>query len=216
MLASDRDLLMFEPNLFRDVSWVGQRLVKATGTIAGTTLTISAFDVSFDGANIGPGHILVCDGAPYEVIAKLSATTATVSRLRASLADPVQPPSPATGVPTFVPTMNLQLAIVEQQVLRMAGIEPGSAEPPNEASIVNVEALRRLVSLGALHLVYAAAGAPGDPGAIGANGSPLSRAEYYQRRFADERSRVVVELDLDGDGKTDATRRLFVAQVVRL
>ena len=70
MFATDRDLLALEPNLFRDVGWVSQRLVVGTGSISGTTLTMSAQDVAFDGAGVGAGSVVVVDSAAYEVRAR--------------------------------------------------------------------------------------------------------------------------------------------------
>src|SRR3954470_14123560 len=70
MFASDRDLLAMEPNLFRDVGWVGQRLVSGTGGVAGTTLTLTAQDVDFEDGGVGAGCVVLVDGAPYEVLAR--------------------------------------------------------------------------------------------------------------------------------------------------
>jgi hypothetical protein len=211
MFASDRDLLALEPNLFRDVGWVGQRLIKATGAIAGSTLTLTGADVALDVSGVGAGHVATVNGVGYEVIAVLSATQATVSRLRADAAGPVIPPSPVTGAETFVHTFAPQLGIVHAQLLRMVGIEPGDPESGvTEACIVNAAALLRLEALGALYLIYAAASGPTGPGS--AQGQ---RAEFYRSRFAEERERAAVRLDLDGDGVADATRRFNVVQFVR-
>src|SRR5689334_13428715 len=91
MFATDRDLLLIEPNLFRDAGIAGQRLLKGTCDISGTTLTLTAQDVDLAAANIGPGHVALVDGTPYEVLTRLTSTTATVSRPRASTTDPAQP-----------------------------------------------------------------------------------------------------------------------------
>ncbi|MFG0260543.1 MAG: hypothetical protein ACF8LK_09355 [Phycisphaerales bacterium JB041] len=48
MFATDRDLLVLEPSLVRDIGWVGQRLARGSGDIAGTTLTMTVQDVGFD------------------------------------------------------------------------------------------------------------------------------------------------------------------------
>jgi hypothetical protein len=52
-----------------------------------------------------------------------------------------------------------------------------------------------------LQLVFAAAAAPGQPGS-----ALLSKSEWYRRAFNEERSRVRVEIDLDGDGRADVVR----------
>ncbi len=218
MFASDRDLLLFEPDLFRDVAFIGQRLVSATGTIAGTTLTISAYDVDLAAANIGTGHVVVVDGAPYEVIERLSATTATISRLRAAESDPVIPPTPvSTGKPTTIHTFTPQLLMVEHQVLRMLGIEPsltpaaiGNPNAVTAASIKNPEGLSRAVCFGALHLIFTAAAALSPP-----DSPNWTRADLYRNRFQRERHHAAALIDTDGDGIPDATRRLNVLQLTR-
>lgn len=212
-LASDRDLLAFEPDLFRDAGWSGQRLVNGTCTISGTTLTLTAQDVNFDDAGVTTGHVALVDGVPYEIIAVPTPTTATVSRPRASTADPVIAPSPVTGKPVTVVTLRPQIAITEHQMLRMLGIEPSAAPGPgmlSEASITNPGALNRVVCLGALHLVFAAAAALTPP-----ESPHWVRAELYRGRFIRERQSAAALLDTDGDGIADATRRLNVMQLIR-
>ena len=213
MFATDRDLVILEPNLFRDVGWVGQRLCKGTATISGTTLTMSGVDVALDAAGIGAGHVVCVGGTSYEVIARLSASTLTISRPRGSVTDPILPPSAATAVEAFVTTFVPQIAIVERQILRMAGIEPEDTAPDALAAsaIVNPGSLTMLTALGALHLVYAAAGAS----AGGAADWMSERAAMYRERFGAARQSVRVLIDLNGDGVADATRRLNVMQLVR-
>lgn len=215
MFATDRDLLMLEPNLFRDVQWVGQRLVSGTGSISGTTLTLASQDVGLDAAGVAAGHIVVVDGAPYEVLARLSASTATISRLRDDPDGAALTPSPVTGKPVQVVTFRPQIAIVHWQVLRMLGIEPEAAPQgqPGEESITNPAALRTLEALGALHLVYAAAAGPGAGDAR--TSYEWGRMQIYRERFAAERQCAAARIDLDGDGLPDATRRLNVVQYVR-
>lgn len=211
MFASDRDLLVLEPNLFRDVGWVGQRLARGTGAIGGTTLTISGADVALDAARVGPGMVAVVNGVAYEVLARLSASALTISRPRLSAGDPAQPPTPVAGVEAMIVTFGPQIGLVHQQLLRMLGIEPADAAArPGEADITNAAALTRLEALGALHLVYAAASGAGGPDSAAAQ-----RAAMYRARFADERERAAARIDTDGDGAPDATRRFNVVQFVR-
>jgi hypothetical protein len=214
MFATDRDLLAFEPNLFRDVMWVSQRLVDGQGTISGSVLTMSSADAGFDAAGVEEGHVVFINGAAYEVLERLSSTQVRLSRPRAS-ADGAQIPvaniasAAAARVATFAP----QIATVHAQVVRMLGIEPGQASTPGhpaETDVTNPAAFTRVECLGALHLIYAAAGSLTSPD------SPTNqRSEFYRMRFAQERTRVTAEIDLDGDGRPDAVRKLNVVQMVR-
>jgi hypothetical protein len=58
-----------------------------------------------------------------------------------------------------------------------------------------------LEALGALHLIYASAGAPGRGGE-----GYLDRSRIYQQRFSMERGSVVALIDLDGDGIAETRR----------
>jgi hypothetical protein len=208
MFASDRDLLGLEPNLFRDVGWVSQRLAAGAASVSGTVLTLTAGEPDFEQAGVGEGDVALFDGAACEVLARLSAVQLSISRLRASPTGPALPPSPGTNRAVVVSTFAPQIRTVEDQVLRMLGIEPGDPFSPGVSDIVNPGALRLVVCLGALHLIHAAAEAP-------AGGDEGPRTAMYRKRFAAERQRVAVGIDLDGDGMPDAIRRINHAQFVR-
>jgi hypothetical protein len=214
MFATDRDLLVIEPNLFRDLFWVGQRLTRGVGSVSGTTLTIASPEVAFDAANVGAGHVVCVNGVSYEVTARLSATQLTISRVRAEGSTANVPPTAATNVECWVATFAPQIEMTHRQVVRMAGVAPGAGPYPQgeigEGAITNASELVRLEALGALSLIYTAASA----GA--AMDSPASRrASLYRRLFGEERGRVRVEVDTNGDGVADAVRGLHVVVVGR-
>lgn len=211
MFATDRDLLVLEPNLFRDVGWLGQRLVQGTGSVSGTTLTVAGVDLAALG--VTAGHVVVVDGASLEVTARLSATTLTVSRVRAEADSAVVPPAAGTGLAVVITTFRPQIALVHRQVLRMLGVAAvgeGSGGEISEAQIVNAEDLRLVEAAGALHIVLASAAALAGPqSALG------QRAEAFKRMFAAERGRVSARIDVDGDGVADAQRYLNAMQLFR-
>ena len=215
MFASDRDLLMYEPRLFLDTVWVGQRQVSTTGIVVSGLLVSSG--ATFVTSGIGVGHVVTYKDAAYEVAQVLSETQLGLSIPRASVDDPIiiAPDSASTTVRIY--TFRHQLLIVHEQILRMIGIEPdveaGEGETlVTEASIVNPGALRRLEALGALHLIYAAASVAGP---LGEGSVYADKAAMYRERYAAERERVNVLIDTDGDGRADAARRPTVMHLLR-
>lgn len=205
--AQDRDLLVLEPALLRDAGWAGQRVLNTTGSFAASTLTLASG--SFADAGIAAGSVLLIDALAIEVVTVQSPTTATVSLLRARRDGPPVPPPPATNRPVRAYSFAPQLELVHRQVLAMAGIDPDGLGPLGQPAITNPSALVRLEALGALHLIYAGASAPGSGAAL------ADRAAMYRERFAAERGRVAVLVDLDADGIAEARRSLSVIQLTR-
>ncbi|MEL7473966.1 MAG: hypothetical protein AAGK04_11675, partial [Planctomycetota bacterium] len=199
----------------RDVRWVGQRLTGGTCGLSGTTLTASTLEVAFDAAGVDAGAVVLLDEAPYEVVSRTSGVVLEVSRLRGSLSDASIPGLPVSSGAMSVATFEPQISMVARQVLRLAGIDSQDASSsPGASDVVNGDELRRVVALGALHLIFAAAGAPGGS-SDGAASTWSARAAWYRERFSSERARVSVLLDLDGNGEVDAARRLDVGRLVR-
>jgi len=199
MFALDRDLLVFEPGLFRDVSWLGFKRISTIGALVGTTVTINTG--SFVTKEIAPGHVLIFDGVPLEVVSVESATQATVSVLRSDLGSSAVPWFDASNRGVAVYDFGAQREMVHRQVLTMLGFDP-DAEGFSDAVVTNPGALVRLEALGTLHLIYASASAPGR-GSAGFD----QRAQMYKERFRAERERVVAAIDLDVDGIAETTRR---------
>jgi len=211
MFSSDRDLLVYEPGLFGEVGWASQRLVAGTGSISGTTLTMSSQDNGFDEAGATSGHVVVVDDRPCEVVSRTSASVLEVSQLRVDPEDPAIPPPPATAAAVRLTTFAPQMGLAHRQLLTMLGIgEAGSDAEVTEGMIVNQAELGRAETLGALFLVLTGASAVSGPfGVLG------RRAELYRRRFEAVRRRLAVLLDTDGDGEVDATRRLNALRLER-
>jgi len=203
MFAKDRDLVVLEPGLMRDVGWAGQRVLDVIGSLSGTTLTIGSG--SFVDAGVDAGHVVVFNGTALEVVSVDTAATATVSIMRGSTASTPVGAGDATNRSVEVWTFTPQIGLVHRQVLAMLGIDPDGLGEINEDAVTNPGALARLEALGALHLIYAAAGAPGRGGA-----RFDQRAGMYRERFGSERERVVAMIDLDGDGIADTARRANV------
>ena len=205
MFSQDRDLMVYEPGLLRDVSWVGQRRLSATGSVSGTTLTLASG--SFADAQVQAGQVVLFDGVALEIVSVESATTATVSLLRADAGGGAVAPIAASNRSVMVYDFSPQRAIVHRQVLAMLGIDSAGDGSDgingiDESMVTNPGALTRLECLGTLHLVYSGASAPG-------RGSDRfeQRVGLYLERYRRERESVVAMIDMDGDGIAEATRR---------
>lgn len=207
--VTDRDLLIFEPALFRDFSWAGQTLVSASAaSIAGTTLTSASSD--FIAAGVQPGMVALVGGASLEVVAVAGPTTLTISRPRERIDDPALPPLAVTGAALRIATFAPQIALMHEEILRLLGVSAVGAGSPDENDILNPRSLSRLEALGALHVVFFGAAA-----SQGADTPLWARAAHYRERFIDEKRQTFAHIDLDGDGKADAVRRPGLARLRR-
>lgn len=208
---TDRDLLALDPDLFRDVGFIAQRLINATGSISSGKLTVTGADFVATGVTVG--HVIVHNGLPLEIIIRNSTTQVTLSLLRASVDDAVILPPNASTAAAVVFTFAPQIAAAHAAVLRMLGLVAAGKGLPgevDETAITNPRELAMLEALLTLGLVWSAAAAIAGPGSNAA-----ARAEQYRQRAARERSTVVARLDVDGDGLADAERRAGAGVFVR-
>ncbi|MFZ4574105.1 MAG: hypothetical protein ACOYN0_06885 [Phycisphaerales bacterium] len=204
MYTDDRDLLRFAPTIFRDAAWLGQRLFRGNVSVAGAVLTAPA-DVNFAAAGVRPGGVVVVASASYEIIS-VSGNKLTISRPRASRADPIIPPTPAAGVEAIIHTFRPQIAAVEPSVLRDAGLDAAGAP----AKVLNPDDLSEVVSLRAILLICATAG----EGGAGTDWE-RRRLEYYLSLEHRATRSVSVLLDLNGDGIAEEVRSLVSLRLVR-
>lgn len=206
--TTDRDLLILEPALFRDLSFLGQQVFRNTASLAAGVLT--AVSGSLEAAGLATGHVVLVDDRPMEVLARTGATTATVSLLRADDDGPAIPPADFSPRPALVTSFAPQIAMVHAEMLHLLGLSNPAEGAPAEADILNPRDLRRAEALGTLHLLYSAAAA-----LVGPDSPAGRRAEMYRLRFAAERRRVRIRLDTDGDGLADALRTPAVLPIFR-
>ncbi len=211
--ATDRDLLVLEPNLFRDIAFASQLLAGGTdGVVSGTTFTSASAD--FVAAGLDAGHVVLISDVPVEVIEVVSSTELTVSLLRAHSDDPAVPPPAGTALTYGVRSFRPQLEMLHRQIMRAAGIEPDGLGEPSDAptvdEVLNGDEVAMVEALGALEGIFASAAS------ILADEPYLRlRAASYRDRFSSARQRARVRLDLDGDGEVDVVRHLNVVQFVR-
>ncbi len=207
MLIADRDLLQFEPEVFREVRLAGQTLVEEAGVLSAGVLTAALMTAAHVA---GPGNVVVMGTRTMEVVERVSATQIRLSLVRVDAGDPpIQPPdesSQAFRVTTFAP----QIAAAHGQLLAMLGLDALAQSAPGGAAITNPSDLKRLEAMLTLQLIYSAI-APmrsGDDGWA-------ARAELYARRISDERQRARAYIDTNGDGEPDIVRRLNVGVLER-
>jgi hypothetical protein len=164
--ASDRDLLVLEPLLLRDIGWSAQTLVDVSDvTVVGAVAQSLSSD--FNVAGVRTGMIAVIGGVPAEILEVTSATTLAVSLMRPVGDATAIPPAPGTGLAMTIATFAPQLELIHAQALRSIGIEPSdSSAVPGEANIVNPMAVALVESLGALHLILSSAAAMVGPESV--------------------------------------------------
>lgn len=217
MFASDRDLLVVEPGLLREVAWLGQRLAASASVeigSGGTTVTDASGPF---GSGVVVGGVGLLDEVPVEIVEVVSATELGVSLVRADLEGPSIGVAGLGATASFVVlTFAPQIAAVHGRLLRGLGL---SEEPADEGSdvlgedqLTNRHDLVDVEVAGALALVYSAA----VPLSSQAMSSVIeAKAVRHRDRYAALARSVVARIDLDGDGRADVVRRLGSARMVR-
>ena len=205
--CEDRDLLSIEPCVFLSGGFPGQQLVSGSdGVISGTTFTSSGSN--FLSAAVAPGMVLTVystipsEGSAYEIISVDSATTLTVSVLRAGTeAEAVAPPSGTSlhfYVRTFSPQVQAAYATLSEKLRQMAEVA-GVAS----ADFADSAQLRTTIAHGSLSAIFVARAenaAPHDANWI--------KAEYYRGQFRRLQLQLRLAVDADGDGIAEQTRTL--------
>lgn len=201
--TTDKDLLRHAPRVFIDAADEATDVLSVSdGDTSGTTLTSATSDFETDG--VGAGAVVIVDGVPLEVIARLSPTTLTVSRPRANENDDAIAPGNASAQSVIIRSFARLRDSVEDMTLRLLGIGEIVAGITIEPTmILNTDVLSKYLASRAVAMAYARASAaqPDD--------APLAAlATQYGREAERSRRSLAVRLDLDGDGEPDATRRL--------
>ncbi len=204
--CQDRDLLAIEPLIFLGGRIPGQTPLSGSGgQIADTTFTCGG---DLQAASVLAGMVLCTyaatgeQGSAWEILSVDSATTATVSILRADpQAGAVAPPALA-DTSYYVRTYAAQIANVSQTLsekLRQLAEADGIAG----ASFVDSAQLRRVAAYGVLADIYVARAENAE--AYDAN---WIKAEHYRKLHADLLPQVRLAIDADANGQAERTRSL--------
>jgi hypothetical protein len=198
--ATDTDLLHWEPAIFKEATIPSQTLLAGSGDLSGTTFTISAG--SFVTAGVQPGHVVTIAGSingSFPVVAVNSATSLTLSVLYDRLLPDdatvdARPIGMASNVPFTIKTCRPQIALVSEMLRQAIDVK-------NASAILNPQALRRPAALGTLQMLYAASAA------VAIDEAELAtRAQMYERLYRRAMRAAKIEIDLNGDGRTDLIR----------
>lgn len=208
--STDRDLLLYEPTLFNDLTWVSQqRLSVSDAAVTGTTLTSALAD--FDAAQVDVGSVLLVANTPVEVLARIDAMTLTVSLIRARTTDTAIPPGDVAAAAVVARTFAPQAELVCGSLLRMLGLDNDDPDQPLDAeAVVSLSLMARLETLGTLERVFSSAAA-----LTGDNDALLFKAAEYRRRLFEAASRCPVQIDTTGDGLPDEKRYIGVTRMTR-
>ena len=208
--STDRDLLVYEPNVFADIPFPGQERFHATdASITGTTLTSTSAD--FAAAAVEGGSVVLINSIATEVVQRIDANTLSVSTLRSRLSDSLIGPGDTTGAEVIVRTFAPQAVLVHDELLRMIGIVTNDPKfSLSQDDIVSESVMSRLEALGALHRIYSGAAT-----VVGENEQLWRKADEYQRRYQTACRQAIVWLDTDGDGKGDLRKHFGVGELVR-
>ncbi|MBX2850748.1 MAG: hypothetical protein KTR15_03260 [Phycisphaeraceae bacterium] len=209
--STDRDLLLYEPTLFSDLTWVSQqRLSVADGEVNGATLTSASAD--FEAAQIDAGSVLLVNGSPVEVLARIDTMTLTVSLPRTRTADAAIPPGDVSLATVVARTFAPQAQLVCAALLRLLGLDAdGPGQTPDADAVVSLSIMARLESLGTLERVFSSAAA-----LTGDNDALLFKSAAYRRLFFEAAARSPVQIDTTGDGLPDEKRYLGVSRLSRV
>lgn len=153
MLSLDRHLLSLEPAVFTKCAFPQQTLGTGTADVAGTTLTAAGAD--FSACGVKPGHVVVLNDVPYEIVAVPTATTLTVSLVRISESDPPLPLPALTGASFRISTFDPQHADSARVLLARLNLTEAAAEEletrdllPLACAVCALAAIYRAVSTG--------------------------------------------------------------------
>ncbi|MEI7658712.1 MAG: hypothetical protein WCK33_11675 [Phycisphaerae bacterium] len=188
MFARDIDLIVIAPTLFRDVVWPSQTLLRTQGAVEESVLSPMDKDVDFERLGVDSGHVVMLGETATEVVKRVDERRLLLSRPRAEGGEVIEVGKykGAVRIGTFAP----QIEVVHRRLLRWAEIEEaGRVTDPRAGAYAE--------ALGALALIHFA----DEP-------APSARGVQYQRRFEIECERLVLRLDMNGDGVAEQARRV--------
>jgi hypothetical protein len=213
--CQDRDLLAIEPMVFLSDADVGQQLVVATdGAISQATLTSTSSD--FVAAGVSAGMVLVvyaatpADGAAYEIVSVDSATTLTLSVLRAQREGTSIAPPAGTELSFVIRSfaaLTVDLSATLAEKLRHLAESAGIAS----ADFADSSQLSLTMAYGVLASLFVARAEQAS-----STDANWAKALHYRERYEASQLALRLAVDIDGNGLAEQTRTLGTIQLRRL
>lgn len=205
--STDIDLLSYEPNLFHDLPFAGQRrMLVNDGVTDGNELSSESepFGVLSEG-DVVIVQSSVSDRGSWGVESVVSDGIILLEYAPVGLK---QENELIVECRTFEPQANM----VHAELMSAIGIDVDDPdETLDESSVISLTLMKRLEVLGVLAKAYA-----GAISLVGQNDIVVMKAERYQRAFGEALSGARVLVDVNGDGYADEWRSPGVARLVRV
>lgn len=208
--STDRDLLLIEPNVFYDVPYAGQEVVRVSDGVV-SNVTVTSVLADFEAAGVEKGSVVLVNRVPHEVVDRTDANTLAISLPRAHTTEAPVPSQDGTDLEIVARTYRQQAALVHDVLLRLVGINPDDGEGLDEDAIVSLSVMAQLEALGTLERIYSAAQA-----LVGDNNHVREKAREYRRRFMQMREQTSVLVDVNGDGHAEERRQLGLLRLQRV
>ena len=208
--ATDRDLLMFEPHLFRDVPLISQQRLNSNDAQLASGVLICG-SANFVSLGVTVGDVVLANDQPLEVLARTDAQTLSVSLIRADITHAAIPPADAGQITLVIRSFQPQITLVHNTLLRLIGIDPQDPDATFGAdAIVSTSLMAKLETLGALEHIYTASFA-----LTGENQTVQTKADHYHKQFQQALAQANISIDVDADGQVDRQAQPAVAKLIR-
>ncbi len=213
--CQDRDLLSIEPIVFMGGGFPGQQLTTGTaGQLTGATFSAAGAD--FSTATVQGGMVLCTytttpeEGSLYEIISVDSATTLSVSVLRANTDDAAIPPVDQSSLSFSIRTYSAQIASVCSALgekLRQVS-EVTAVAATDFADSTQLRQVAAQATLAAIFVARADNAQPTDANWI--------KAQHYRQLHRSMLLQLRLAVDADGDGLAEQTRSLGNVTLTRI
>lgn len=208
--ATDRDLMILEPNLFRDLPFLSQqRFDSMDGILTQGHLNCASAD--FVTLGISTGDVVQVKDQPLEILARIDATHLHVSLIRATVIDASIPPANTSDAKVVIRSFHAQLTAAHDMLLQMLGLDRDDPEQVHgEDAIISTTLMTRLETIATLERLYTAAQT-----LSGDNQMVESKAEHYRKAFRRTWLEARIAIDQDGDGIAERTCQPAVSNLKR-